>query len=372
LPEGTSEPGSADHSLKQGPVAGPSEGLRARQRATIRDVAELAGVHPSTVSRVLNGDDSRAVAPTRQKIRDAAAKLGWRPNSIARSLSVGRSYAIGMSIPSFSYPPHAAMIAGAERAAELSGNILVVMDSSEDEERLQSQLLRLSDRVDGFIVSSASLSSRVIPVLEDRKIPFVLLNRRASGSHRSVIGNDEQGVRLAVQHLFDAGHRRLAYLGVSDEIDTAARRFQAFSEFARELGVPLDKGAVTRLGHALQDVTPQLSALLAMPEDRRPTALFADNLLTAANCLTTLRSLGASVPEDYSVVGFDNAPIAAHLSVPLTAVQMPNEAMGAAAVASLLRYLEQGDSDLELVVNDQPYLEIRGSTRPLGRAGRAS
>jgi LacI family transcriptional regulator len=277
-----------------------------------------------------------------------------------------------MSIPSFSYPPHAAMIAGAERAAELSGNILVVMDSSEDEERLQSQLLRLSDRVDGFIVSSASLSSRVIPVLEDRKIPFVLLNRRASGSHRSVIGNDEQGVRLAVQHLFDAGHTRLAYVGVSDEIDTAARRFQAFSEFAREMGVPLDKGAVTRLGHALQDVTPQLSAILAMPEDRRPTALFADNLLTAANCLTTLRSLGVSVPEDCSVVGFDNAPIAAHLSVPLTAVQMPNEAMGAAAVASILRYLEQGDSDLELVVNDQPHLEIRGSTRPLGRAGRAS
>ena len=372
MPEGTNERRPASRSGKQEPDAGTSDGLRSRQRATIRDVAELAGVHPSTVSRVLNGDDSRAVAPTRQKIRDAAAKLGWRPNSIARSLSVGRSYAIGMSIPSFSYPPHAAMIAGAERAAELSGNILVVMDSSEDEERLQSQLLRLSDRVDGFIVSSASLSSRVIPVLEDRKIPFVLLNRRASGSHRSVIGNDEQGVRLAVQHLFDAGHRRMAYLGVSDEIDTAARRFQAFSEFAREMGVPLDKGAVTRLGHALQDVTPQLSALLAMPEDRRPTALFADNLLTAANCLTTLRSLGASVPEDYSVVGFDNAPIAAHLSVPLTAVQMPNEAMGAAAVASLLRYLEQGDSDLELVVNDQPHLEIRGSTRPLGRAGRPS
>jgi len=274
-----------------------------------------------------------------------------------------------MSIPSFTYPPHAAMIAGAERAAEESGNILVVMDTSDDEERLQSQLIRLSDRVDGFIVSSASLSSRVIPVLEERQIPFVLLNRRTTGSYRSIIGRDEDGVRLAIGHLFDAGHRRFAYVGVSDEIDTAARRLQSFSAYADELGLSIGEGATIRLRNALDDLSQPVAQLFQGRKEEHPTAFFVDNLLTAANSLTTLRNLGMRVPEDLSVIGFDDAPIAAHLSVPLTTVQMPNEAMGAAAVRSILHYLEEGDAELELVVPDAPRLVVRGSTTTYVRTG---
>ncbi|CAN5394464.1 substrate-binding domain-containing protein [soil metagenome] len=335
-----------------------------QSKPTIRDVAELAGVHPSTVSRVLNGDDSRAIAPTREKIRNAAATLGWRPNSIARSLSLGRSYAIGMSIPLFSYPPHASMIFGAERAAEDRGNILVVTDSSDSEERLQSQLLRMSDRVDGFIVASVSISSPTVSVLEQARIPFVLLNRRAAGSHRSVIGNDEYGVRLAAEHLRSLGHRSVAYFGVNDEIDTAQRRHAAFHSMCIELGMTLDDGNVMRMATAQEDVEPRLALMLFGEPSAAPTAIFADNLFTAANVLTAVKKLGLRVPEDVSVIGFDNAPIAAHLWVPLTAVQMPNEELGATAVESLLHLLAGGEGEMELVVPTLPSLVLRESTSP--------
>lgn len=336
----------------------------ATPRPTIRDVAELAGVHPSTVSRVLNGDDSRAIAPTREKIRNAAATLGWRPNSIARSLSLGRSYAIGMSIPLFSYPPHASMIFGAERAAEERGNILVVTDSSDNEERLQSQLLRMSDRVDGFIVASVSVSSPTVSVLEQARIPFVLLNRRAAGTHRSVIGNDEHGVRLAAEHLRSLGHRTVAYLGVSDEIDTAQRRHAAFQAMCRELGMHLSDRNVVRMTTAQDDVEARLALMLRGDSSEAPTAIFADNLFTAANVLTAVKKLGLRVPEDVSVIGFDNAPIAAHLWVPLTAVQMPNEELGEAAVETLLQLLAGGEGEMELVVPTPPRLILRESTAP--------
>lgn len=333
-----------------------------KTRPTIRDVAELAGVHPSTVSRVLNGDDTRAIAATREKIRNAVETLGWRPNSIARSLSLGRSYAIGMSIPLFSYPPHASMISGAERAAEERGNILVVTDSSDSEQRLHSQLQRMSDRVDGFIVASVSVTSPTVPVLERTGIPFVLLNRRAAGSHRSVIGNDEHGVRLAAEHLRSLGHRRVAYFGVDDEIDTAQRRFAAFRAVCAELGLSLEERDVTRLATAQDDIGARLAVMLAGEPAVVPTAIFADNLFTAANVLTAVKQLGLRVPDDVSVVGFDNAPIAAHLWVPLTAVQMPNEELGAAAVETLLQLLARGDGAMEHVVPTLPTLVLREST----------
>ncbi len=335
-----------------------------QSKPTIRDVAELAGVHPSTVSRVLNGDDSRAIAPTRERIRNAALTLGWRPNAIARSLSLGRSYAIGMSIPLFSYPPHASMIFGAERAAEERGNILVVTDSSDSEERLQSQLLRMSDRVDGFIVASASISSPTVSVLEQARIPFVLLNRRAAGSHRSVIGNDEHGVRLAAEHLNSIGHRKVAYFGVNDEIDTAQRRHAAFEAKCEQLGMTLHDANAIRMVTAQDDVQERLARMLFGDPSSAPTAIFADNLFTAANVLTAVKGLGLRVPEDVSVIGFDNAPIAAHLWVPLTAVQMPNEELGATAVETLLELLAGAVSEIDLVVPTLPTLVLRESTGP--------
>ncbi len=331
-------------------------------RATIKDVAQLAGVHPSTVSRVLNGDDRRAVAETREKIHDAAKSLGWRPNSFARSLSLGRAYSIGMMIPTFVNPAYTSMIAGAQRAAEDQGNVLFVTDTSDDDEHMRLQLDRMSDRVDGFVVASASLASSAIPLLVERNIPFVLLNRRTHGGHPSVIADDERGVELALSHLYELGHRSIAYVAGPKGIDTVERRLHAYETFMEQHNLPRSRSLMYRGALTAAGIDSGIQRLLDPAQKVRPTALFAVNLLAAAQALTSVKALGLRVPEDLSVVGFDDWPLADHLWVPLTTVRMPSEAMGRLAVSTLLSLLDGKDVLTESLVEEEPELVLRAST----------
>lgn len=333
-------------------------------RVTIRDVAQLAGVHPSTVSRVLNGDDRRAVAETREKIHAAAKSLGWRPNSFARSLSLGRAYSIGMMIPTFGNPAYTSMIAGAQRAAEDQGNVLFVTDTSDDDTHMRVQLDRMSDRVDGFVVASASMASSAIPLLVERNIPFVLLNRRTHGGHPSVIADDERGVELALSHLYDLGHRSIAYVAGPKGIDTVERRLHAYEKFVDEHDLPRSRSLMYRGVLTPAGIDGGIQRLLDPAQKDRPTALFAVNLLAAAQALTSVKALGLRVPQDLSVVGFDDWPLADHLWVPLTTIRMPSEAMGRLAVDTLLRLLDSKEVPTENMVEEEPELVLRASTCP--------
>lgn len=349
-------------------------GPRPSGRPTIRDVAELAGVHPSTVSRVLSGDDRRAVAETRERIFEAAKHLGWRPNSVARSLSMGRAYALGMLIPTFANPAYASMIAGAQRAAEDSGNVLLVTDTSDNEARMKVQIERLADRADGFVVASAALNSPTVALLQERGLPFVLLNRRSAGEHVSVVGDDEAGVHMSLEYLSQLGHRRIAYLAGPRGVDTVERRVGAFRDFMRSQGLPLLKDWVYRGSLAPDRLLTGLARIMSAPADERPTAVVAVNLLTASQVLSGLRGLGIGVPEDVSVVGFDDWPLAEHLWRPLTTVRMPTEAMGEQALRELLTVLEGQSSPRETRVKVPPELIIRESTAippaPASRSAR--
>lgn len=343
-------------------IANSGLGRRRSGRATIKDVAHLAGVHPSTVSRVLGGDERRAVAETRERIFAAAASLGWRPNSAARSLSMGRSYALGMLIPSFANPAYASMIAGAQRAAEESGNVLLATDTSDNEARMRVQIERMADRVDGFVVASAQLASPTVALLEERRIPFVLLNRRSAGSHVSVIGDDESGVRASVEHLRSLGHDRVAYIAGPKGIDTTERRVGAYRASMRDSSGPIPKSWVYRGSLAAERLHSGVERIMLLPEDQRPTALIAVNLVTAAQVLSTLRRLGFAVPEDVSVMGFDDWALAEHLWRPLTTVRMPNDEMGCQAVHELLKLLDGNMVPREIRVPVAPELVVREST----------
>jgi LacI family transcriptional regulator len=328
------------------------------------------------VSRVLSGDDRRAVAETRERIFEAAKELGWRPNSVARSLSLGRAYALGMLIPTFANPAYASMIAGAQRAAEDSGNVLLVTDTSDNEARMRVQIERLADRADGFVVASASLRSPTIALLQERGLPFVLLNRRSEGEHVSVVGDDEAGVRMSLDYLADLGHQRIAYIAGPRGVDTVERRTGAFREFMRAHGLAVPKDWIYRGSLAPERLLAGLGRIMSSPIDERPTAVVAVNLLTASQVLSGLRGLGIAVPEEVSVVGFDDWPLAEHLWRPLTTVRMPTEAMGEQAVRELLAMLDGQGSPRETCVAMPPELIIRESTAPppasTSRSGRRS
>lgn len=346
------------------PGGDPSGDRESRRRVTIRDVAARAGVHPSTVSRVLNGDDRRAVPETRERIHQAARDLGWRANSIARSLSTGRTRTIGMIIPTITNPAYAGMIQGAQRRAEERGNVVLVTDAGDDENRARMQIERLGDRVDGFVLGTARLSSPILPILDDRGVPFVLLNRRSHNGLPAVIGDDERGVRLAVEHLVELGHRRIGHISGPADLDTVERRRHAFSAAVRDLGMDTDRQLVRRGPLTPAGVSRSLRPLLQMPPQRRPTAVFCTNLLTAVEVIAAVTRAGLHVPADMSVVGFDDWPLAEHLQVPLTTVRMPTDAMGARAVELLLDRLDGKQIPVETRVAVPPRLIVRSSTAP--------
>lgn len=333
------------------------------RRATIRDVARLAGVHPSTVSRVLNGDDRRAVASTRQLIRQAVETLGWKPSTLARSLSTGRAHALGFLIPNLRNPAYAAMISGADQAAsEL--DTMVLLAEARDEDRATRHVEQLVGRVDGLVVASAIRNTKMFDLLEAERLPYVLLNRRAQPGLPAVIGDDEAGVSLAVDHLVGLGHRRIAHIRGPVGIDTADRRCAAFEAAMSRNGLDLPPGIVFTAEQSESGGIEGARHLLSLPKGARPTAVFAVNLLVAVGGVAEARAQGLEVPRDVSFVGFDDWPLADRLEVPMTTVRMPSEEMGRAAVALLQEQIDGATLSGDHLVPIQPILVVRSSTSP--------
>lgn len=337
--------------------------------ATLKDVAQAASVDMSTASRVLRGDPRQAVsAATRERILEAARVLQYRPNALARSLRMGRTDTIGLIIPSLDNVGFTDVTHGVQAAAARAGKLVLVVEAGAlpdgAGQRLEHYSRLASDgRVDGIIAAFASLDDRLLKEIAERGLPLVLVNRRTTGVQGSVVVDDKAGSRLAVEHLISLGHRRIAFVGLSPETDTARRRELGYSRAMEAGGLAVDPswrvaGAPTEAGGR-----EGAAALLALPESRRPTAIFAASLLAAIGVLAGLHDGGVEVPAEVSLIAFNDHPIAAHLSPPLTTIRMANFEMGEAAVEMLLRAIEGGGVD-DVMLTDKPQLIVRSSTAP--------
>jgi DNA-binding LacI/PurR family transcriptional regulator len=201
-------------------------------------------------------------------------------------------------------------------------------------------------------------------MLEERGVPLVQLNRRAAGATQSVIADDEAGVTLALRHLHELGHRRIGYIVGKARYDTTERRVRAYRTFSKEQGLA-NSGLIYRGSLAPARLRMGIAKLLDRPVHERPTALLAINLQAAVQLLTALRELGLRVPEDLSVMGFDDGPLAEHLWPPLTTIWMPREAMGKKAVEVLLSLLGHHDVPDTIMVEAAPEFIERASTAPV-------
>lgn len=341
--------------------------------ANLRDVARRAGVDPSTASRVLRGDPSQQVRPeTRERILDAARELAYRPNALARGLRTRRTDTIGLIIPTLDNLGFSEVTHGIQAAAAAQGKLVMVVDAGaaagaadDGEQAAAAAYERLigDGRLDGLIVAFATLDDRQVARLSAQGVPLVLVNRRTIGVHGSVVVDDTRGTALAVEHLASLGHRRIGFVGLDIDTDTARRRVNGYRTAMGAAGLPIEERWSAAGEPTVDGGRAAIGRILAATRKVRPTAVVVASLMSAVGVLSGLRDAGIRVPEQVSVVAFNDHPFAEHTAPPLTTVRMPNERMGEEAVRLLIDALD-GAPVGDVVIDDAPELIVRRSTAP--------
>jgi len=313
-----------------------------RARATITDVASEAGVHPSTVSRVLNGHAGSTIRPaTRERVLAAADVLGYRPSALARSLRLQRTLTLGMLVPDITNPFFSSIIKGAEDAARERGYNLILCNSEDQPEREAAYLRLLRERqVDGVLIASSQMADETIEGLRADSFPFVLVNRAAQdGEDLAVVVDNHAAAVEVVAHLAALGHRRVGHIAGPQNTTTGRDRREGYEAGVRAHSLAHEPALVVEADAFSEDAGDRaLGIMLAGPA--RPTAVFAANDLIAVGMLQRLRRIGVRVPDDLSIVGFNDIPLAGLLEPALTTVRVPQLAMGVAGAHLLIDRLE--------------------------------
>nr|MCW2728341.1 LacI family transcriptional regulator [Aeromicrobium sp.] len=295
---------------------------------TIYDVAREAGVATSTVSRAFSSPN-RVSASTREHVLAVASRLGYRPNPHARALLSGRHHTVAMVVSDITNPHYFELIRGAEMRARASEYTLVLVNAEESPRLEWDQIQRLAPAVDGFVLAASRLPDENLRQIADQR-PLVLMNRELRG-HASVVLDHVRGCHQIVEHLASLGHTDLVYLGGPRNSWMAATRWGALRSAALALGI-----GARRIGPFTPKVT-QGGAAADAAINSGATAVVAHNDLLAIGVVQRLAQRGVRVPDDVSVVGFDNI-FAADLCTPsLTTLGGPHADVGRAAVEILLQ-----------------------------------
>lgn len=328
-------------------------------KPTITDVARRAGVSKSLVSLVMRGADH--VSPERrQAVNKAAAELGYRPNAMARSLVQRRTHLVGVMVSDLHNPFFADVVAGIQEQAARTGYKVLVNSGNRAAAReadAMETLLQL--RADGIILGSPVLDDEVIG-RASREVPIVLVGREAHGpAVDSVTNDDRAGAEVAVEHCVSLGHRRIAHIDGGHGAGAPARR-HGYEAAMKRLGlgdlVSVVSGTYTEEGG-------HTGCLLLLAQKPRPTAIFAANDLAAIGALNAIEESGLKVPDDVSLVGYDNTSLAALRHISLTTIHQPRLEMGQLALSTLLERIDQDREEPRRVVLS-PSLVVRASTAP--------
>lgn len=331
--------------------------------ATLRDVAQRAGVHVTTASRALDpAKSSKVNAVTARRVRAAARALDYQPNEIARGLRTNRSMSVAVLVPDLTNPLFPPIVRGAEKVLSAVGYMTLVVNTDDDAERQTALLQSLRGRkVDGFIVATAHREDAQLDEARAQGVPIVLVNRRTdTPGFASIVGDDHSGIGLAVQHLLDLGHRRIGHIAGPTGTTTGYARLRAFQQSLTDAG--LDAEAIAYANTFTEaDGAQAMRQLLA--EHPQVTAVVAANDLIALGCLDAFAEAGLRCPQEMSLVGFNDMPLADRLTPALTTIHVPHHAIGGEAARVLLELL--GDPQLPPKSVTLPVsLVVRESTAP--------
>jgi len=309
---------------------------------TIRDVAARAGVSSTTVSHVIN--DTRPVsAGLRGRVEAAMAELGFQPNALARSLRRKRTHTLGMIVPDSANPFFAEVGRGIEDTSFAAGYSVILCNSDGDSAReLLYMDLLIRKQVDGVLLVPTGSQTELALTFQTRNIPTVVIDRDIPGAAVDRVHIDNAaGGYLATRHLIELGHRRIGYIGGPADHGLALDRGAGYRQALRDDGLPLDPALVVDGNFQDSGGYSGARALLALPD--RPTAIFAGNDLMAIGALAAAREEGVAVPQELSIVGFDDIHLARYLNPALTTVAQPKYDLGVLAVQLLLARLGQSD-----------------------------
>jgi LacI family transcriptional regulator len=329
---------------------------------TLKQVAEAAGVHFSTVSRALNPATRAQVKPQiAARVLQTAQQLGYRANALASSLRTRRSHVVGMVVPdimSLLFPP---ILEGVEATLLTEGYMTIVANSANDPGRLRRILSGLMERqVDGLILATATLRDPILDEGIEARAPVVLINRTdENGRAPAVVSDDIRGIGLAVRHLAALGHRRIAHIAGPRWLSTGMMRLRGFNLAIGELSLADPKPPVTE-AEAFTREAGRKACLGLIASHPDITAIVAANDLLALGCYDAFAERHIACPSDISVTGYNDAPFVDMVSPPLTTVRIKQHEMGVEAARLLLARMNGQEVKADVLL--RPELMRRRST----------
>lgn len=345
---------------------------------TIRDVAKESGFSSTTVSIVLNNAPLARYIPatTKKRIERAAKKLGYRPNLFARSLRSKRSHTVGVMVADMTDPFCIPVLRGIENALYQSNFLPILTDVQNERSRFERYLeMMLDRRVEGLLVVAnwLFLDINLLADLEKASIPTAIIGcELKTDAVSSVIVDNEVGAHMAVEHLYSLGHRKIAFIRGPKALTDSSPRWKGIRSFAKTNGLELDQHLILDLPES-RDPISSFEAGFKLTEElikqKRPfTAVMAFDDMTAFGTIRALAKAGVRVPEQCSVIGFDDVATCAIYTPALTTIRQPLEAMGTGAVSIVVDGINAVQEKRETTALHRkvgPELVVRESTRNL-------
>lgn len=317
--------------------------------ATIKDVAKKAGLSVSTVSRYLNNhpyisDDKR------KRIQEAMAELNYTPSSVATQLRSKKGTMIGILVSRIANPFFSHLVDSIEKNARLHGYTVLVMQTYDDKKAEKNMLEMLKQRViSGLVMCSIEGDSKTIESYQEYG-PIVLCNERIPETQLPQVYTDQEVASFeATEYLIAQGHKKIAYCtgGSLTRGGHGNSRTEGFERALHTHNLPMKIDWIFKQVHTIQDGMEVADKLLALPEENRPDAIFTSSDEVASGILERYLDVGKQVPRDLAILGFDNQPFTGMLSVPLTTIAQPIEALGRESTNLLISYLEEKDYQID-------------------------
>lgn len=328
--------------------------------STILDVARLAGVSTATVSRVINSPDT-VREETREKVLLAMAKCNYKYNALARGFVTKKSNTIGLIIPTISNSVFAESTLGVQEYADQK-NIRVVLGNSYDKYSQEENLVKVlrESQVDGLIITTTNLKGEILKSLVDENFPFVLIFSTVKGGPMSAVGIDNYlGGYLATEHLISLGHKRICMVaGNFSMTDRSFHRWHGYKKCLKDNGIHYDKELLIQTDSSLSGGRDSIKKLLNLPSP--PSAIFCSNDYIALGTMKGAREAGLTLPDDLSIVGFDDMQTASYMVPALTTIRQPAYEMGQRAAEILLQLIEKKSKPIQDMMDST--LIVREST----------
>ncbi|MGL5245619.1 MAG: LacI family DNA-binding transcriptional regulator [Sarcina sp.] len=314
------------------------------RKTTLLDVAKELSLSKTTVSMVLNNKPINVSDETRKRIFEAAERLNYIPNSLARSLSTKRSYTIAFIVPDIDNPFFAEMAKAIETEAEKHGYSIILCNTFNNGRKEEQYIkLLISKLVDGVIIACGEEDNVGIETLKNNKIPFVMVDRRVSEENiNEVFCDNEQGIRLGIEYLINKGHKNIAFVGEDKSERFINSRLQYFKEISKEYNV-FNENLIEKDYFSMEGGIAATERLVH--KKLHIDAIFYSSDVMAIGGMKYLLRNGYNIPEDISILGYDNIGICSFIEPELTTIAQPIYKMGADACSLLINIIKDTSSE---------------------------